>query len=143
MLPHAGRASWCGCDLSSQAAWAEKQGLDGLSRHGSGLGLGWTDGQEPVTIFSSFLCQGILFRLVLSAGGPGAPRSITLLASLGVSQGSVLDPRHIPEPWGRVMDFCDGPGSNHVTAPPPPLARGLELTSSDLVTEGGARQHCR
>lgn len=41
------------------------------------------------------------------------------------------------------MDFCDGPGSNHVTPPPPPLARGLELTSSDLVTEGGARQHCR
>ena len=71
-----------------------------------------------------------------------APGSIRLSASLGISQGSVLDPRHIPEPRGGVMDFFDGPGSNHVT-PSPPLARGLELTSSDLVTEGGARPHRR
>ena len=53
------------------------------SRHGSGLRLGWTHSQEAATIFSCFLCQGILFRLVLSVGGPGGSRKHQTLSQSG------------------------------------------------------------
>ena len=62
------------------------------SGHGSGLRLGWISGQEPATIFSCFLCQGILFRLVLSVGGTG---------------GSLK--HQTPSQSGRLSRVCLGP----------------------------------
>ena len=68
------------------------------SGHGSGLRLGWISGQEPATSFSCFLCQGILFRLVLCRWDrqlPKAPDSEPVWVSLkGLSwtPGTSLNP---------------------------------------------------